>query len=225
MTKGSSKHAPVDDSSNSDDEAETFVVERVVDKRIRGTKVEYLLKWKNYDEKDNTWEPEENLDCPELILAYEKNPKEKETKEKEPKQRRPTVDSTGKQSSSSKKKSETPSSATNGASARAAAASSHHTPNGSMTQANEEADRHGFERGMSPEKIIGATDASGDLMFLMKWKNSDEADLVLAKTANVRCPQVVIQFYEERLTWHTRNNGDAAAAHDDASEAGAGRHS
>lgn len=82
-------------------------------------------------------QPVANLDCPDLIAAFEEkrkanpskvDPKRKApgTAEKEKEKKRPKTDQ-GKDSAK------------------------------------------GFDRGLKPERIIGATDASGELMFLVKW--------------------------------------------------------
>lgn len=60
-----------------------------------------------------------------------------------------------------------------------------------------------FDSGLEPEKIIGATDIKGELAFLIQWKNSQKAMLIPSKLARVKCPQLVIDFYEQRLAWHS----------------------
>lgn len=174
-----SKRAEDDPVAEEEDEVdEEFTVEKVVDVRVRNGRKEYLLKWKGYPDSENTWEPEANLDCPDLIAEYETSRQEKKKKEAE-KKRKPNgeVDS----GSTRKKK---------------------------KVAEEDDGKPRGFDRGLQPERIIGATDSSGELMFLMKWKDSDEADLVPARQANVKCPQIVIAFYEERLTWHNHNDDD-----------------
>ncbi|XP_048191369.1 chromobox protein homolog 3-like [Perognathus longimembris pacificus] len=51
-------------------ELEEFEVEKIVDQRVLDGQVQYLLKWKGYSDADNTWEPEEHLNCPELLEDF-----------------------------------------------------------------------------------------------------------------------------------------------------------
>ena len=51
-----------------------YCVEKILDKRVSKTgKIAYLLKWKGYSDKNNTWEPKEYLHCTDLIEDFEKN--------------------------------------------------------------------------------------------------------------------------------------------------------
>ncbi|XP_026816149.1 chromobox protein homolog 3-like [Rhopalosiphum maidis] len=61
----------------------------------------------------------------------------------------------------------------------------------------------GFDRGLEPDHIVGATEQNGKLMFLIAWKNSvdGEADLLEAKEIYEKCPQLAIKFFEDRLIY------------------------
>ncbi|XP_076210296.1 chromobox protein homolog 8-like isoform X2 [Aptenodytes patagonicus] len=55
-----------------------FAVESIEKKRIRKGRVEYLVKWRGWSPKYNTWEPEENILDPRLLIAFQNREREME---------------------------------------------------------------------------------------------------------------------------------------------------
>jgi len=48
-----------------------YEVEKILDHKFENGKVQYYLKWIEFEEP--SWEPEENLNCPELLEEYKNN--------------------------------------------------------------------------------------------------------------------------------------------------------
>ncbi|XP_029928738.1 chromobox protein homolog 3b [Myripristis murdjan] len=166
-----------------------FVVEKIIRRRISNGRVEYFLKWKGFTDADNTWEPEDNLDCPELIEEFLKNlhlSKDNEEEDhglQEPKLI-PKEESAEQETEISQQRAYTG------------------QRGGDVREPADEQSETNLSSYLEPECIIGSTDRQGELMFLVKWKNSDDVALLPAREASARCPQVVIDFYEQKLTWH-----------------------
>lgn len=51
------------------------------------------------------------------------------------------------------------------------------------------------------EKIIAASEMNGTLHFELKFKNIDQSEFMEATVANLRYPQEVIAFYQDRIRW------------------------
>jgi len=54
-------------------EEEEYEVEEILDKRKHYGKIQYLIKWKGYPLSEASWEPESNLNCPELLKSFNKS--------------------------------------------------------------------------------------------------------------------------------------------------------
>ncbi|XP_039972542.1 chromobox protein homolog 3b [Xiphias gladius] len=169
-----------------------FVVEKIIRRRISNGRVEYFLKWKGFTDAENTWEPEDNLDCPELIEEFLRNTHllEKHEELQTEQEFTPKEEMTEQETEISYMQFQR----------------QPRTLRGDSDVLEPDDERSDAPANLStylePECIIGSTDRQGELMFLVKWKNSDDVALLPAREASARCPQVVIDFYEQKLTWH-----------------------
>lgn len=148
-----------------------------------------MIKWLGYPSSSNSWEPSENLD-PSLLESIEEAAADRKKRKKniEPE---PTDDSE---------------------STNSELAISELDENDSYV--------FKFEKGFIAEKIWGKYSESSiaslpknctslpgaqlendELMFLFKYRNSDEGEFVPARIANVKFAQLVIEFYERITLW------------------------
>lgn len=198
---------PDNENGTTEEEEEEFEVEKVVDKRIHKGKVEYLLKWKGYPSSDNTWEKEESLDCPELLQEYER----RRRLEKQPVDGKKEIKKEKRKEPSDKSESKTKKRKVSEMGSNNMPAFDPQLPNdaGEDDDPSKEDDVDPLAEGWEASAILGATDVEGQVHFLIQWKGTDRADLIPSTTANVRWPQIVIKFYEERVTWTQNNDTDA----------------
>jgi hypothetical protein len=159
------------------------VVEKVLNKRERNGRTEYLLKWKNFPESANSWEPEGNLNCPELLaqfeLAYSSvvlglHHQGREREQSCRGSNEPMVhlldDDDDKGTS------------------RGSGGTGQQGP--VKREMREEA-----------EYILGACKANGTIQFLVKLRGRDVGQLVPSRVARRKFPQLVIDYYEKRFVW------------------------
>eukprot|EP00064_Thunnus_orientalis_P001754 superscaffoldBa00000121_g1757 len=154
-----------------------FVVEKIIRRRVSNGRVEYFLKWKGFTDAENTWEPEDNLDCPELIEEFLRNTHLSEGNEEEQSEQLepefiPKEEMTEQETEISCMQSQQQ------------ACTMH-----SDSDVLEPDTPTNLSTYLEPECIIGSTDRQGELMFLVKWKNSDDVALLPAREASARCPQ------------------------------------
>ncbi|XP_015429940.1 PREDICTED: chromobox protein homolog 1 [Dufourea novaeangliae] len=63
--------ADSDEEKSDENEQKEFEVEKIIEVHFKKNKTrQFLIRWKGFTAADDTWEPEENLNCPELIEKF-----------------------------------------------------------------------------------------------------------------------------------------------------------
>ncbi|KAK0394784.1 hypothetical protein QR680_000932 [Steinernema hermaphroditum] len=209
----------------------SYVVERVVSRRKNCGKTEYLIKWKNYPSSDNTWEPEENCsDCQELINEFLKR------NEKRKRRSTSTTSSAARNRSRSaskhpkreqsehqeSKKTEEKASAeermdegddnTKPLSAEAPAQAPSPAPAPAEAPQAEEGHQlstepiYGVSQGKRVEKIIGVSRTSEKEIMAVVNYSDYTFEAVPTKVLQLFFPQLLIRFYEDKLSFGKLGN-------------------
>lgn len=182
----------------------------------------YLVKWEGYPESDNTWEPAENLKCPEVVQRFLEKEANKRKRKKIEKNHANDSSVSKSQSQSAVKRpkrtdgnhsrifvedesTEEENDCVNGVTAT--------TPRqkqklaAPVKEPTPEPAPKGFERGLDIEKILTASVGDNDKMyFFVKWQGLSELELVEVDELEKNASLELCRWYRERFFCNIKYN-------------------
>lgn len=210
----------IEDDNDDQDDPEEYTVEDIRAKR-RNPKtngIEYLIKWENFPESDNTWEPSEHMKCPEIVQRFEEREKNKRRRRK-----------AERLAATWNNKSDSPAKRTkldNDQPGCSSSTSKYANDEREVFLENDDDDENiptrpttsqqkqqqdvqseqirlkGFDRGLPLDCILAASlDEFGKLWFLVKWEERNDVELVGGDEMEAKAPRELCRWYRERLYW------------------------
>lgn len=201
------------------DYQEEYEVEEIVDKKTRKKKVFYYIKWKGFPSDQNTWEPEKNLKCFDLIDGFHERYKQRKAKEREQlslknkKNVEKILDKSVEDERVSylvKWKGEEENSWVLHKNLNCTNLIDEYERSCDKEQSNKDFNLvkdniSGIENSalddLKLESIVGATTVDKEVKFAVKWSNSPNINLLSLSEIRNRYPQVLIDFFLSRLIW------------------------
>jgi chromobox protein 1/chromobox protein 5 len=146
-----------------------YTVEKVLNKCTINGKLYYYLKWKNFSDKNNSWEPEENLQCKSLIKEYEAQSK------REKKLKKKTQKSIINDRSKYRKKKST--------------FKNNVKPEETATLINQKSNIECIV-----EKVLNKCTINGKLYYYLKWKNFSDKNNTWEPEENLQCKSLIKEY-------------------------------
>lgn len=214
----------MEDNEDSND-PEEYIVEAIRSKRkTKAGTFEYFIKWAGYPESENTWEPLENLKCPELITKF--NEQEANERRRKKAEKVAHAAATQQPSASKRLRRDAPSlsGSTQGSEdtlnddanslfveddddednddGQSTRKKKKTATNREAHQVNDQVTLKGFERGLAIERIITASVGDDDkLYFFLKWQGRNDIEMVEADELERKGSYELCRWYRQRLYW------------------------
>jgi len=190
-------------SGGSDGEPNEYVVEKIMNKKLVKGKVQYFVKWEGYTEEDNTWEPEENLNCPDKVLEFEREQSTGGTKKASTRPAKRAIAAADDDDDGSDKDDDDDGGSSAAAKKRSTKAVKTIAIKGKAESSPSKNAFDAPQKGGSAKKVAkvcGCQRRSGTYGYLVQWSTGDQ-EIVASSWLRTHDANKLIDFFEERIVF------------------------